>query len=43
MCKLELPIDSGRFFSDYMVFARSDEVQLSIKDSTFKKLGKFYE
>ena len=43
LTKLELPIDSGRFFSDYMVFARSNEVPLSIKDSNFKKLGKFYE
>ena len=41
--KLEFPIDSGRFFSDYMVFARTDETQLSIKDSSFKKLGRFYE
>ena len=43
LTKLELPIDSGRFFSDYMVFARTDETQLSIKDSSFKKLGNFYE
>jgi hypothetical protein len=26
-----------------MVFARTDETQLSIKDSSFKKLGRFYE
>ncbi len=24
----ELPVDSGRFFSDYMVFARTDETKL---------------
>jgi hypothetical protein len=39
----ELPIDSGRFFSDYMVLARPEGVKLDIKESTFKKLGKFYE
>jgi translation initiation factor 2D len=39
----ELPIDSGRFFSDYMVLARPEGVKLEIKDSTYKKLGKFYE
>lgn len=39
----ELPIDSGRFFSDYMVLARTDDVKLEIKDTSFKKLGKFYE
>ena len=39
----ELPIDSGRFFSDYMVLARTDGTKLQIKDSSFKKLGRFYE
>lgn len=39
----ELPIDSGRFFSDFMVLARSDDNKLEIKDSSFKKLGRFYE
>lgn len=43
LVKLELPIDSGRLFSDYMVFARTDETPLSVKDSSFKKLGRFYE
>jgi hypothetical protein len=39
----ELPIDSGRFFSDYMLLARPEGVKLEIKDTTYKKLGKFYE
>lgn len=43
LSKVEVPIDSGRFFSDSMVFAKSDETQLNIKDSSFKKLGRFYE
>lgn len=43
LSKLELPIDSGRFFSDHMVLARTDETPLLIKDSSFKKLGRFYE
>lgn len=45
LCKIEaeLPIDSGRFFSDYMVLARPEGVKLEIKDTNFKKLGKFYE
>lgn len=39
----ELPIDSGRFYIDYMLLARSEGVKLDVKDSSFKKLGKFYE
>ena len=38
----ELPIDSGRFYSDYMSHAASEGVTLNIKDSTYKKLGRFY-
>ena len=39
----ELPIDSGRFYMDYMLLARPEGVKLEIKDSSYKKLGKFYE
>ena len=28
---------------DYMLLARPEGVKLEIKDSTYKKLGKFYE
>lgn len=38
----QLPIDSGRLYSEFMVFARPEGVTLNIKDSTYKKLGKFY-
>lgn len=38
----ELPIDSGRFFMDYMLLARPPGVKLEIKDTSYKKLGKFY-
>lgn len=39
----DLPIDSGRFYMDYMLLARPEGVKLEIKDSSYKKLGKFYE
>jgi len=39
----ELPIDSGRFFIDFMLLARPPGVKLEIKDTSYKKLGKFYE
>lgn len=39
----ELPIDGGRFYMDYMLLARPEGVKLEIKDSSYKKLGKFYE
>jgi hypothetical protein len=38
----ELPINSGRFYIDYMLFAKSEGVKLEIKDTTYKKLGKFF-
>lgn len=39
----ELPIDSGRFYMDFMLLARPEGVKLEVKDSSYKKLGKFYE
>lgn len=39
----ELPIDSGRFYMDFMLLARPPGVKLEIKDTSYKKLGKFYE
>ena len=39
----QLPIDSGRFYSDFISWAAAEGVTLNIKDSTYKKLGKFYE
>ena len=39
----ELPIDSGRMYSDFISWAAPEGVTLNIKDSTYKKLGKFYE
>lgn len=39
----QLPIDTGRFFIDFMLLARPPGVKLEIKDTSYKKLGKFYE
>ena len=39
----QLPIDGGKFFMDYMLLSRPEGVTLEIKDSTYKKIGKFYE
>ena len=39
----ELPIDSGRFYMDFMLLARPEGVKLDIKESSYKKLGKFYD
>lgn len=39
----EMPIDSGRFYMDFMLLARPEGIKLEIKDSSYKKLGKFYE
>jgi hypothetical protein len=38
-----LPIDSGKFFMDYMIAAKPEGVKLEIKDSSYKKIGKFFE
>ena len=39
----ELPIDSGRFFMDFMLLARPEGVKLEVKESSYKKIGKFFE
>lgn len=38
-----MPIDSGKFYMDYMLLARPEGVKLDIKESTYKKIGKFFE
>jgi len=38
-----LPIDSGRFFMDFMLLARPEGIKLEIKETTYKKIGKFFE
>jgi|JI61114BRNA_FD_contig_51_3842169_length_960_multi_1_in_0_out_0_1 translation initiation factor 2D len=39
----ELPIDSGMFYTEYILPARREGVTLDIKQSSFKKMNKFYE
>ena len=39
----QLPIDSGRFYIDFMLLARPEGIKLDVKDSSYKKLGKFYD
>lgn len=38
-----MPIDSGRFYLDYMVLARPEGIKLDVKESSYKRLGIFYE
>lgn len=39
----DLPIDSGMFYTEYILPARREGVTLDIKQSSFKKMNKFYE
>ncbi len=36
-------MDSGQFYSEYLCFGSPADVKLDIKESTYKKLGKFFE
>jgi hypothetical protein len=40
---IELPIDSGQFFSEYIKQACPPEIHLDIHKSTYKKLTHFYD
>jgi hypothetical protein len=39
----ELPIDGSNFYQNHMLLCKRENVQLDMKNSTFKKIGKFFQ
>lgn len=39
----ELPIDGSNFYQNHMLLCKRENVQLDMKNSSFKKIGKFFQ